>query len=186
MTDQFFPLRYEEMHGAASRDLTGREAREQYELTKPIVDYVAGLIYGLADHPEGDQLSALAGMTRDIVQSGQSELWFVTERDMEAYACAAMIFVSYKEVEAYPAIALNYDRLVPFDRESLPNEAKDEIGIAIIDLPATKRLIEKRGIRLLSPDEFLRKLTANPHLQRVVPFRKWLKENGFMDQLAGR
>lgn len=186
MTDQFFPLRYEGMRGVASRDLTGHEAIEFYQQTKPVADYVSDFIEALATGPAESQFTPLAKETERIMRAGESEFWFVKESDMAAFASSAMIFPGGRDDEAYPAIALNQDRLLPFDHENISSQAKEEVLLAIIDLPATKRLIERRGIKVLSVEEFLMRVKAATVHQRVVRMRKWLTDNGFMDQLAGR
>lgn len=176
MSEEFSLVSYEDLRGL-SMPLNPEKVQRLGQLQE-LIGYVSTYVHLLADsqHPVSSYISPVQE-TQKILESRGSEFWIVGEKDMQAFAKAAMIYPPSGKKEAYPAIVLNQDRFIPFDGDKIPETAKRELILAIGDLPLVIKVLQAAGTKILTPQEFMEKIKENPRGQRIVPIRDLIQKS---------
>lgn len=139
---------------------------------------MSNFVYVLAEGDPNNQFTPAANETKQLMESRECEFWSIGGRNFPWFAKAAIIFPGASRLEAYATIVLNLDRFLPFDQATLPQKAKEEIILAVVDLPSTRKLLEIKGIKGLTPIEFLVSIENDPDGQIIIPVRDLMLNQG--------
>ncbi|MBI2405850.1 hypothetical protein HYV21_02255 [Candidatus Microgenomates bacterium] len=171
MGNEFLSIRHGKMRGLVGIPLTPGRVEQLHQMIQLLIDYASEIIHVLAESETQDAFTPLAKETQRIMEARDAEFWLVGEGELSSFSKAAIIFPADKKDGAYATIVLNQDRLLPFDKGRIPQKAIEELILAIVDLPGARKFLELRGIRALTPAEFIERVKGNPENQRVVPVR---------------